>query len=44
MPPKGYETITIPKALAVRLRRMKKAQGLSSVAECIENMLSLTVW
>lgn len=44
MPPKGYETITIPRALAVRLRRMKKAQGLSSVGACIEYLLKLTVW
>jgi len=44
MPPKGWETITVPRALAVRLRRMKKAQRFDSVAECIEYLLRLTVW
>ncbi|HEX9914254.1 MAG TPA: hypothetical protein VGB32_04985 [Candidatus Bathyarchaeia archaeon] len=44
MPPKGYVAITVPKELADRLNRMKKAQRLGSVAECIEYLLKLTVW
>jgi len=44
VPPKGYETITIPKKLAVRLRKMKKAQRLASIADCIEYLLRFTVW
>ena len=44
MPPKGYEAITIPKALAVRLRQMMRGQRLDSPADCIEYLLRLTVW
>jgi len=44
MPPKGFETITIPKALAIRLRKMKKGQRLGSVGECIEYLLKFTIW
>ncbi len=44
MPPKGYETPSIPKALMVRLRRMKKAQGFKSIWECIEYLMRFTVW
>jgi len=44
MAPKGFETITIPKALAVRLRRMRNAQHLGSIAECIEYLLRFTVF
>ncbi len=44
MPPKGYETITIPKALAIRLRKMKKGQRLASIGDCIESLLRFTVW
>ena len=44
MPPKGYETITIPTKLAVRLRKMKRFQRLGSVADCIEYLLKFTIW
>lgn len=44
MPPKGYVSITVPRALATRLKRMKRAQRLGSVAECIEYLLKFTVW
>ncbi|MBA7698301.1 hypothetical protein ES703_106978 [subsurface metagenome] len=44
MPPKGYVTITVPRALAVRLRKMKDGLGLDSPAACIEYLLRLTMW
>ena len=44
MPPKGFVSITISKALADRLNRMKKAQKLGSTAECIEYLLKFTIW
>jgi len=44
MPPKGFESITIPKALAVRLRKMMKGLRLDSPAACIEYLLKLTGW
>lgn len=44
MPPKGFTTITIPKALAARLKRMKKAQCFNSAGDCIEYLLKFTVW
>jgi len=44
MPPKGYKTVTLPRALVARLERMKKGQRLGSVAECIEYLLKFTVW
>jgi len=44
MPPKGFTAITIPTALAARLKRMKKAQRFNSVGDCIEYLLKFTVW
>lgn len=44
MPPKGYETITVPKALAVRLRKMKRYQNMDSIGDCIEYLLKFTIW
>lgn len=44
MPPKGYVSITIHKALAARLERMRKSQRFSSLGECIEYLLKFTVW
>ena len=44
MPPKGYESITVPTALAARLRRMMKAMRLGSIVECIEYLLRFTMF
>jgi len=44
MPPKGYKTVTLPRALVTRLERMKKAQRFDSVGDCIEYLLKFTVW
>lgn len=44
MPPRGYKTVTLPKALVARLKRMKKAQRLGGIAECIEYLLKFTIW
>ena len=41
MPPRGYESITVPKALAARLRRMKKGLKKDSIVECLEYVLRL---
>jgi len=43
MPPKGYKSITLPIALYLRLMKMKRSRG-SSVAECIEYLINLSIW